>query len=69
MSHFGVKSSDARLQRAEYLGGGRQPVVISEVLNTSATAGEPQANMAGHGYASGGVAAVPFCLNGNALVK
>lgn len=53
LSHFGVKSSDARLQRAEYLGGGRQPVVISEVLNTSATATEPQGNMSGHGYSVG----------------
>ena len=26
LSHFGVRSSDARLQRPEYLGGGRQPV-------------------------------------------
>lgn len=53
LSHFGVKSSDARLQRAEYLGGGRQPMVISEVLNTSATATEAQGNMAGHGISVG----------------
>ena len=46
---FGVKSSDARLQRPEYLGGGRSPVVISEVLQTSETAADsPQGNMAGH---------------------
>ncbi len=46
---FGVKSSDARLQRPEYLGGGRSPVVISEVLQTSETASDsPQGNMAGH---------------------
>ena len=32
LSHFGVKSSDARLQRPEYLGGGKTPVTISEVL-------------------------------------
>ena len=52
-AHFDVTSDDARLQRAEYLGGGRQPIVISEVLNTSATAGEPQGNMAGHGISVG----------------
>lgn len=47
---FGVKSSDARLQRPEYLGGGRSPVVISEVLQTSETGQDsPQGNMAGHG--------------------
>lgn len=34
---FKVISSDARLQRPEYLGGGKSPVVISEVLQTSET--------------------------------
>ncbi len=53
LSHFGVKSSDSRLQRPEYIGGGRQPVTISEVLNTSATATEEQGTMAGHGIAVG----------------
>lgn len=36
-SFFGVRSSDARLQRPEYLGGCRYPVIISEVLQTSET--------------------------------
>lgn len=50
---FGVKSSDARLQRSEYLGGGRSPIMISEVLQTSSTdETSPQANMAGHGIAA-----------------
>lgn len=54
LSHFGVKSSDARLQRPEYLGGGKSPVVISEVLQTSSSDDTtPQANMAGHGIAVG----------------
>lgn len=50
-AHFGVTSSDARLQRPEYLGGGKSPIVISEVLQTSATADEetPLATMGGHG--------------------
>lgn len=49
--HFNRKSSDARLQRPEYLGGGRSPVMISEVLQTSANASEPTelGTMAGHG--------------------
>jgi len=52
LSHFGVKSSDARLQRPEYITGVKTPVVVSEVLNTSGTEGElPQGNMAGHGIA------------------
>lgn len=32
--HFGVKSSDARLQRSQYLGGKKIPVVVGEVLQT-----------------------------------
>lgn len=51
--HFGVKSSDARLQRPEFIGGTRNPVLISEVLQTSSSDAEtPQANMAGHGIAA-----------------
>lgn len=53
LSHFGIKSSDARLQRPEYLGGGKMPVRISEVLQTSQTSGTPQGNMAGHGVTAG----------------
>ena len=59
-SHFGVKSSDRRLQRAEYLGGGKTPVLVSEVLNTSATTNPsdtsqvmPQGTMTGHGISAG----------------
>jgi len=59
-SHFQVKSSDARLQRPEYLGGGTSPIMISEVLQTSATNSQDtavdasiQGNMAGHGISTG----------------
>jgi len=49
LSHFGVRSSDARLQRPEYITGVKTPVVISEVLNTTGEdGGLPQGNMAGH---------------------
>lgn len=34
---FGARSSDARLQRAEFLGGYKTPVVISQLLQTSET--------------------------------
>lgn len=51
--HFGVKSSDQRLQRPEYIGGNASVISISEVLQTSATDPDtditPQGNMAGHG--------------------
>lgn len=52
LNHFGVRSSDARLQRAEYITGVKSPVVISEVLNTTGDTDVadplPQGNMAGH---------------------
>lgn len=48
LAHFGVRSSDARLQRPEYITGTKSPVVISEVLNTTGTDDLPQGNMAGH---------------------
>lgn len=54
LAHFGVRSPDARLQRPEYLGGGKTPVVIGEVLQTSATDGSsPQGTMAGRGVVAG----------------
>lgn len=35
LRYLGVRSSDARLQRPEYLGGGKQTIQFSEVLQTS----------------------------------
>lgn len=49
LMHFGVRSSDKRLQRPEYITGTKSPVVISEVLNTTGTVDAPQGEMAGHG--------------------
>ena len=50
LTHFGVRSSDKRLQRPEYITGVKSPVVVSEVLNTTGQdGGLPQGNMAGHG--------------------
>lgn len=46
---FGVKTSDARLQRPEYITGIKTAVTISEVLNTTGTVDAPQGQMAGHG--------------------
>lgn len=49
-AHYGVSPRDDRLQRPEYIGGMKTPVIISEVLQTSSTDTEtPQGNMAGHG--------------------
>lgn len=49
LRYIGVKPSDGRLSRPEYLGGGRQSISFSEVLNTSNTGlGE----LGGHGIAA-----------------
>lgn len=54
-NHFNQKSSDGRLQRAEYLGGGRIVVKINEVVTTAFSEDStaeviPPGNMAGHGF-------------------
>lgn len=53
--NFGVTIPDSVIQNPEYLGGWGTPVIISEVLKTSAgdTDLEPQGALAGHGVASG----------------
>lgn len=50
LRYIGVSSSDSRLQRPEYLGGGKQTISFSEVLRTegATTTGE----MAGHGISA-----------------
>jgi len=51
-SHFGVTSPDARLQRPEYLGGGKAPLTIQPVPQTSSTdTTSPQGNLAALGTA------------------
>lgn len=45
---FGVESSDARVQRSEYLGGQRIPINMDQIIQTSSTdATSPQGNAAG----------------------
>lgn len=48
---FQTAPRDSRLQRPEYIGRVKMPLVFSEVLQTSATDSEPtpQGNLAGHG--------------------
>lgn len=57
LSQFGVKSDDLRLSRPQYLGGGKNPIVISEVLNTAGdqegTTLDPLGQMGGHGLSIG----------------
>lgn len=48
-AHFGVNPRDDRLQRPEYIGGSKTPIIFSEVLQTSETDTTPQGTLAGHG--------------------
>jgi len=53
LRYLGVRSSDARLQRPEYLGGGKQVIAFTEVLQTSPdSSDEGVATMFGHGIAA-----------------
>lgn len=48
-SHFGVTSSDQRMQRPEYLGGKRIPINVQQVVQTSSTdSTSPQGNTAAY---------------------
>lgn len=50
LSHFGVRSPDARLQRPEYLGGDSTPFNINPVTQTSSTDNTtPQGNLSAFG--------------------
>jgi len=51
LRYLGVRSSDARLQRPEYLGGGQQTIQFSEVLQT-AEGTDPVGDLKGHGIAA-----------------
>lgn len=54
LAHYNVRVPDYRLDRAEFLGGGKMPVAFSEVLQTSSSDDiSAQGNMAGHGIAAG----------------
>lgn len=48
-AHFGVSPRDDRLDRPEYIGGSKVPIIFSEVLQTSESNTTAQGNLAGHG--------------------
>lgn len=53
-AHHGVAPRDDRLNRPEYIGGIRAPIIISEVLQTSSEGStEAVGTMAGHGVTAG----------------
>lgn len=51
LRYLGVKSSDGRLELPEYLGGGRETIQFSEVLQTAEGA-NPVGTLRGHGIAA-----------------
>lgn len=51
LQYLGIRSSDARLQRPEYLGGGKETIQFSEVLQTGEGT-DPVGTLRGHGIAS-----------------
>ena len=51
LAQLGVQAADSRLQRPEYLGGGRQTIQFSEVLQTSEGV-DPVGDMKGHGISA-----------------
>lgn len=53
LSHFGVRSSDSRLQRPEYLGGGTTRININPIAATVQQDTIPQGNLAAIGTAIG----------------
>lgn len=58
---FGARVSDARLQRAEYLGGDVTPLYVDDVDQTSQTSDtSPQGNLAGKGISINGRNAIKF---------
>lgn len=55
LRYLNVRSSDARLQRPEYLGGGKQTIQFSEVLQTAPTTSGNElgvADLKGHGISA-----------------
>lgn len=52
LRYLGVRSSDARLQNPEYLGGGRQTIQFSEVLATADSGSYDVGDMLGHGISA-----------------
>lgn len=70
MAHYGSSPADARLQRAEYLGGSRTPIQISAVVQQSATTTKEVSGqrvtdsalgeLAGYGVSAGGYDGLEF---------
>lgn len=54
VAHWGIAPSDIELNRSEYIGGSKNPLLIGEVAQTSAgTDTSPQGNLSGSGMSAG----------------
>ncbi len=54
VSNFGIAPRDDTLQRAQYLGGYRQPIIFTEIPQTGQDAENPVGTLRGKGISSGG---------------
>lgn len=70
LAHFGIAPNDARLQRPEYIGGTKAPIISSEVLQTSATVeGQTRlGTMAGHGISADKTHATKYAVKENGVI-
>jgi len=51
-AHFGVRSKDYRIDKPEYIGGTKQKLIVSEVLNQADAGNDPVGEMSGHGISA-----------------
>ena len=68
LAHFGVQSSDARLQRPEFLGGTSIPLVVDSVAQTSESNITPQGTLTGTATAIGGDSLVNYFCEEHCLI-
>lgn len=59
-AHWGVKDPDGRLQRSEFIGGCKQPIVISDISQTVNTDDEPLGAYGGQGTSSSAGKTIKF---------
>lgn len=53
-SNFQIAPADGTLQRAQYLGGWKQPVITTEIAQTGTDGSNPVGTLRGHGISAGG---------------
>lgn len=59
-ANFGISPADGTLQRAQYLGGFKQPIVTTEVVQTGGNDSLEVGTLRGHGISHGGNTIKPF---------